>query len=548
MKQDNNHQSPNPAAAAETEKLAVGDQDEDELLAALGYNVRSSDMSDVALKIEQLEMVMGLSEHDGISHLSSNTIHYNPSDMSSWIETMIDELNNPVHVGDESIPAIATTAAFTDDSEYDLRVIPGIAAYPQLNSTTTRKRCKNFDCESVLVKAPSFSEPSRSVVLVDSAETGVHLVHSLLACADAVSNNNLNLAEAILKHIKILVDVQTGAVRKVAGFFAQALTYRIYRFYPLKPFDCSSSYTDQLQIHFYESCPYLKFAHFTANQAILESIGLSGSVHVIDFNLQQGLQWPPLIQALALRPGGPPAFYLTGISSPPGDGLQKVGTKLTNFAEKFGVKFEFRGFYCKNFGDLEPFMLDLEAETVAINSIFELHRLLAYPGVIQKALTTIKALNPKVITLVEQVANHNGPSFMERFTEALHYYSSLFDALEEASVAGSLDVVRSEEYLGRQICNVVGCEGTDRVERHETVAQWLSRMQSSGFEMIHLGSNAFKQANTLLSALFHGRNGYKVEENNGSLTLGWHTRPLIATSAWTVPVASGTGTGTGGPK
>ncbi|MTV29308.1 GRAS family protein, partial [Nitriliruptoraceae bacterium ZYF776] len=26
--------------------------------------------------------------------------------------------------------------------------------------------------------------------------------------------------------------------------------------------------------------------------------------------------------------------------------------------------------------------------------------------------------------------------------------------------------------------------------------------------------------------------GYRVEENNGCLMLGWHTRPLITTSAW----------------
>lgn len=554
MKRGHTHQSSNSAAAAagNPKTWAVEDEeDDDKHLAALGYNVRSSDMADVALKLEQLEMVMGLSEEDGISHLSSNTVHYNPSDVSSWVQSMLAELNTPLQsqgITHDPVLAIAEStsssiaAAFTDDSEYDLRAIPGVAAFPQIDSTNPRKRFKKSDSESLLVTASSSSsssssEQSRSVVLVDSAETGVRLVHSLLACADAVHTNNLNLAEALLKHIRILVEAQAGAMRKVAGYFAQALSRRIYRFYPQKPFDYSSSYTDLLQMHFYESCPYLKFAHFTANQAILESVGSAGTVHVVDFNLQQGHQWPPLIQAFALRPGGPPAFHLTGIHPPPEenstDGLQEVGSKLAQFADKFGVKFEFRGFFCNNLADLEPSILNLETETVAINSIFELHRLLANPGAIEKALTTIKELNPKIVTVVEQVADHNGPSFVERFTEALHYYSSLFDSLE-GSPAGEEDVVRSEEYLGRQICNVVACEGSDRVERHETVAQWRSRLRSSGFEMVHMGSNAFKQASTLLAALFGGGNGYRVEENNGSLTLGWHTRPLIATSAWTL--------------
>lgn len=86
----------------------------------------------------------------------------------------------------------------------------------------------------------------------------------------------------------------------------------------------------------------------------------------------------------------------------------------------------------------------------------------------------------------------------------------------------------SEMYLGKQIRNVVACEGVDR---HENFTQWRTRMGSAGFAPAHLGSNAFKQAGTLL-ALFGGGTGYRVEEHNGCLMLGWHTRPIIASSAW----------------
>ncbi|KAL4379500.1 hypothetical protein GQ457_02G018290 [Hibiscus cannabinus] len=46
-------------------------------------------------------------------------------------------------------------------------------------------------------------------------------------------------------------------------------------------------------------------------------------------------------------------------------------------------------------------------------------------------------------------------------------------------------------------CNVVACEGVDRVERHETLAQWRTRMETSGFSPVHLGSNAYKLASML---------------------------------------------------
>ncbi|CAN1122712.1 DELLA protein GAI [Linum perenne] len=519
----------------------------DELLAVLGYKVRASDMADVAQKLEQLEMVMGTAQDDGISHLGSDTVHYNPSDLSAWVDSMLSELNNTPSAALDSTSLDFSSASqsrqstiFRDDSEYDLRAIPGVAAFPQAESEidNSRKRMKTSAGSSN--SAPSSSsavaltaEPTRPVVLIDSQEAGVRLVHTLLACAEAVQQDNVKLADALVKHTGLLAASQTGSMRKVATYFAEALARRIYKIYPQ---DClDPSYSDTLEMHFYETCPYLKFAHFTANQAILEAFATADRVHVIDFGLKQGMQWPALMQALALRPGGPPAFRLTGIGPPQpnnADNLQQVGWKLAHLAETIGVEFEFRGFVAKSLADLEPEMLDLrpaDVEAVAVNSVFELHRLLGQSGGIDKVLSSIKAMKPKIVTVVEQEANHNGPVFVDRFTEALHYYSSLFDSLEGSSP--SQDLVMSELYLGRQICNVVACEGGDRVERHETLTQWRGRMESSGFDPVHLGSNAYKQASMLL-ALFAGGDGYKVEENDGSLMLGWHTRPLIATSAW----------------
>ncbi|KAB5560917.1 hypothetical protein DKX38_005874 [Salix brachista] len=556
----------------------------DELLAVLGYKIKSSDMADVAQKLEQLEMVLG--SEDGISHLASDTVHYNPSDLSGWVQSMLSEFNNlPSTDFDSSIllssnrdsflgqPSAITSLdfsrnsqskVFTDDSEYDLRAIPGVAAFPQqeFDRSNDRKRMKLTPIGSDIAPAPavnslqsptasstSTSSPqamavsgtlsglTRPVVLMDSQETGVRLVHTLLACAKETQEENLELADALVKRIGLLAASQTGAMRKVATYFAEALARRIYKISP-QNYCLDSSCLDTLEMHFYETCPYLKFAHFTANQAILEAFADASRVHVIDFGLKQGMQWPALMQALALRPGGPPAFRLTGIGPPQPDNtdaLQQVGWKLAQLARTIGVEFEFRGFVANSLADLDAEMLGLlppEVEAVAVNSVFELHRLLARPGGIDKVLGSIKAMRPKIVTVVEQEANHNSPVFLDRFTEALHYYSSLFDSLEGSGmIPRSQDLVMSELYLGRHICNVVACEGADRVERHETLAQWRTRLDSAGFDPVHLGSNAFKQASMLL-ALFAGGDGYRVEENNGCLMLGWHTRPLIATSAW----------------
>ncbi|KAI7741851.1 hypothetical protein M8C21_023685 [Ambrosia artemisiifolia] len=476
----------------------------DELLAMLGYKVKSADMVDVAQKIEHLEGV--LNNDDGLSQLASDSLNPTPEPVSVHSSDLQDIINPPLkkHKSNNSSSS-SSSSSVSNPNNNNINIINN----------------------------------NNQVVIVDSQENGIRLVHTLMACAEAVQQENYKLAENLVAQAGMLAVAQAGAMRKVATCFAEALARRIYRLTPqsVDP----PAFTDLLQMHFYETCPYIKFAHFTANQAILEAFEGKKKVHVIDFGMKQGMQWPALMQALALRPGGPPTFRLTGIGPPSGDNtdyLQQVGWKLAQLADTIHVEFEFRGFIAGSLADLEPSMFDLRNdEVLAVNSVFELHQLLARPGSVEKVLTAVKEMKPEILTVVEQEANHNGVSFLERFTESLHYYSTLFDSLESSGGGGTevsdQDKIMSEVYLGKQICNVVACEGMDRVERHETLTQWKNRLDSAGFEPVHLGSNAFKQASMLL-ALFAGGDGYRVEEDDGCLMLGWHTRPLIATSAWKI--------------
>lgn len=528
----------------------------DELFEVLGYKVKSSDMADVAEKLEQLEMAMTSTMEDGASVISGDTVHYNPADLYGWADSMLWELSSsdigePWNDGQIQSGGGGGGGKFIYDD--DLRAIPGGAIFSSKQrdlvdvSEGANKRTKSNSAESGFVENGSVPaaevEAARPVLLVDSQEAGVRLVHTLMACAEAVQQENVKLADALVKHVGVLAVSQVGAMRKVATYLAEALARKIYKIYPRES-SLESSYSDVLQMHFYETGPYLKFAHFTANQAILEAFAGASRVHVIDFSLKQGMQWPALMKALAVRPEGPPAFRLTGIGPPQPDNtdtLQQVGWKLAQLAEAIGVEFEFRGFVANSLADLDANMLNIrpaDVEAVAVNSVFELHRLLSRPGAVEKVLDSIRAMNPKIVTVVEQEANHNDDVFVDRFNEALHYYSTMFDSLEGSGLTqpNNQDLVMTEVYLGRQICNVVACDGAERVERHETLPQWRRRMDSAGFGPAHLGSNAFKEASMLLALSAAGGDGYRVEEKDGCLMLCWHTRPLIATSAWRLAV------------
>ena len=274
----------------------------DELLAVLGYKVKSSDMAEVAQKLEQLEEALG-NVQDGVTQLSSDTVHYNPSDLSTWLESMLTELNPSPNFGPISAAAAAgppphppaslevlapaesstiTSIDFTDNShqqqmnipntisfedesssDYELKAIPGKAIFnqpqkQQLESPSSRetKRLKTSNTElytnsSMTTTFGVTNDSTRPVVLIDSQENGIRLVHALMACAEAVQRNNLKLAEALVNKIGFLAVSQAGAMRKVATYFAEALARRIYRLYPENPMDRSLS--DMLQIHFYET-------------------------------------------------------------------------------------------------------------------------------------------------------------------------------------------------------------------------------------------------------------------------------------------------------
>jgi DELLA protein len=198
--------------------------------------------------------------------------------------------------------------------------------------------------------------------------------------------------------------------------------------------------------------------------------------------------------------------------------------------------------------DVKPGMVELGGggEAVAVNSMLQLHRLLGDDrdgspspscGPIDEVLGLIRALGPTVVTVAEQEARHNAPRLMDRFVEALHYYCTMFDSVEAAALlAGggpAAAAAAAEEYLGREIGNIVACEGAARVERHEPLPNWRQRLAAAGFMPWPLGSDAFRQAVLLLELLSPvAGGGYTLAETDGCLTLGWHGRPLIAVSAW----------------
>lgn len=219
---------------------------------------------------------------------------------------------------------------------------------------------------------PSARERKEELRQQKRDEEGLHLLTLLLQCAEAVSADNFEEANKMLLEISELSTPYGTSAQRVAAYFSEAMSARvvssclgIYAALPSLPQSHTQKMVSAFQV-FNGISPFVKFSHFTANQAIQEAFEREDRVHIIDLDIMQGLQWPGLFHILASRPGGPPFVRLTGLGTSM-DALEATGKRLSDFAEKLGLLFEFYPL-AEKVGNLEPERLNVsKREAVAVH-------------------------------------------------------------------------------------------------------------------------------------------------------------------------------------
>lgn len=69
------------------------------------------------------------------------------------------------------------------------------------------------------------------------------------------------------------------------------------------------------QMLYCEHCPFIQVPHMYANHSMLEAFKDASRVHIVDYGILYGVQWPCLLYQLSQRPGGPPHLRITGMTS-----------------------------------------------------------------------------------------------------------------------------------------------------------------------------------------------------------------------------------------
>uniref|UniRef100_A0A0D9V8L5 Uncharacterized protein n=1 Tax=Leersia perrieri TaxID=77586 RepID=A0A0D9V8L5_9ORYZ len=366
----------------------------------------------------------------------------------------------------------------------------------------------------------------------------------LFDCAAALSDYNVDEAQAIITDLRQMVSIQGDPSQRIAAYLVEGLAARIVASGTgiYKALSCKEAPTlyqlSAMQILF-EICPCFRFGFMAANYAILEVCKSEDRLHIIDFDINQGSQYITLIQYLKNNANKPRHLRITGVDDPETvqrtvGGLKVIGQRLEKLAEDCGVSFEFRAVGA-NIGDVTPAMLDCRpGEALVVNFAFQLHHLpdesVSIMNERDQLLRMVKGLQPKLVTLVEQDANTNTAPFQIRFREVYDYYSALFDSLDATLPRESPDRMNVErQCLAREIVNILACEGPDRVERYEVAGKWRARMTMAGFTPCPFSSNVIGGIRSLLKSYC---DRYKFEEDRGGLHFGWGEKTLIVSSAW----------------
>ncbi|KAG0560789.1 hypothetical protein M758_9G013000 [Ceratodon purpureus] len=403
---------------------------------------------------------------------------------------------------------------------------------------------------SVLPAVPhhNFRRTSTTAGVPPDQENGLHLVHLLLACAEAIDLCENTIAEPMLARLRSISDPEGDPMQRIALYFAEALSERLASEMappspshggspvkcPVSEAAASALERDIAYQAYYQILPFQKFTHFTANQALLEVVADYPCVHIVDFNIRQGLQWPSFMQSLALLPQGPPRLRITAVQLD-GATARKTGNRLAEFARSLQVPFEFH-IIEENLETFHRGMVCPRAdEALAVNCSDILHSVLRKEGKLHSLLCKIRSLRPVVVTVLEADANHNVPSFMARFVQALHYYCALFDSLEATLHRTSMERLRIEHLcFGAEIRSIVALEGVDREVRHVRAEAWQALFQQAGFQEVPVSRYAADQAQLLLSLYETSDNmPFRLSPEFGGLSLGWQETPVMVVSSWT---------------
>ncbi|MQM15060.1 hypothetical protein Taro_047999 [Colocasia esculenta] len=424
-------------------------------------------------------------------------------------------------------------------------------AFSQVTMDLDKGPCSFDPAAQVLPSAP----PTDGSTFDD-----VHLIQ-LIRAAQAVEANDLPHASAILARLNQPLATPIGRpVQRVACYFREALQSLLNAHGQqrhtaaealLSPLDIVHKITAYRDLS--DISPVPQFASFTANQAILEALDGSRSVHLIDFDIGLGGQWSSFMHEVAERchaaRASPPSIRMTAVVAEESLETRLSGENLRDFARGLGLEFSIKFLQVGSPGVSALEAIPLRTcDSVAISFSPASLRLFGDTlETVARFLRFIRRVSPRVVVFVDTEPSCRTPpstysglppaqqqqqpqqSFRRGFTAGLEHYTALLASLDAAAPAigyGDDQVWRIERLLirPRVLASVVAALSLGGSP------PWKQLFEAAAMKPVPFSEFTESQAEWLTGRAHV--NGFKVARRDWSMVLSWQGKDLAATSVW----------------
>lgn len=380
--------------------------------------------------------------------------------------------------------------------------------------------------------------------LSDEEKEDVALAESLLSSAETVGYQQFERASKLLSQCESLSSKTGSTVKRIVHYFAEALHQRIDREtgrvssknlqMVFDPEEAAKELNPAI-VAFYEDLPFCQISVFTAVQAIIDDVAEAKKIHVIDLEIRSGGQWIILMQALHSRHDCPiELLKITAIDS--GTTKPKVedtGKRLNDYAQSLSIPFSFNLIMVSDLLHLreDRFEIDPE-EAIAVFSHYALRTKIQQSDQLETLMRVIRTLSPSLMVVCEIEANHNSTSFVNRFIEALFFFSAFFDCLEASMKRDDKNRIIIESlYFNHSIKNIVAKEGSERKIRNVKIDMWRAFFSRFGMVEQELSTLSLFQAE-LVAKRFPNGSFCTFDKNGHCLIVGWKGTPINSVSVW----------------
>ncbi|KAG8377062.1 hypothetical protein BUALT_Bualt09G0129000 [Buddleja alternifolia] len=362
------------------------------------------------------------------------------------------------------------------------------------------------------------------------------LLHLLRAYAEAMENGEMELADMIVKSINEKSNPLGNTMERVAYNLFQS---REEQGEYLRQ-ESSKNHAAAYKV-IYQSLPNGRFAHLTAISAILESMPENAEeIRVVDFDMGEGIQWPPLIEALSRKQK---ALRLTSIKS--GEectsycwSFAETKRRLLAHARQYGVRLEIEEKYIE---DLENELLEMKKrgqgkEWMVFNCMAGLpHMGRRRPrSSVMRFLKVAKELLANfagIVTFGDGEAWENLNTFCSyssTFDQLIRHYQALFESLERNFPVYLAEARMAMEslFLAPIMCPVAWSRDWEEMIRCYSIEG------ETGLEGRKLSEESLAEAKQMVN---ESENSYKVRIERlreHEMVLQWKETTLVRVSTW----------------